>query len=167
MDDELEQLLPLLLELKQAVPLPLNFRLEPLESHEAPDPDDQLPGKDRLPQEIITPSPKGQGMNVRPFISCEEDDGQQITMRHLTDSLTDFQPIHLGHLDIQEDQVRGVGGELGQRLGAAFGGFNVVLPPLEHGPETSARQGIVIHDENPGPVVCPAEHDGLVIHPNL
>ena len=164
MDDELEQLFPLFLQLKQVVPFPLNLRLQPLEPHETSDSDNQLPGKDRFPQEIITPGPKGQGMDIRPLISRKENNGQQIAVRYLTDPLADFQPIHPGHLDVQEDQVRGIGGKLGQRLGTILCCFDLIVPPFQHGPEAPARQSVVIHHENLGPVVCPAIRSGLVVH---
>ena len=163
MHDEMEELFPLLLEVEQAVPFLLDLGLEPLETHEAPDADDELPLQDRFAQEIIPLGPEGQGMHVRALVGGQEDDRQEITVRQLADAAADLEAVHARHLDVQQHQFRLVGGEQREGLLSALSRFHLVVAAFQHGADAPTRQGVIVHHEDPGPVIRPAR--GKSTHP--
>jgi hypothetical protein len=147
----------LLLEVQQAVPFGLDFCLEPLEPQEAPDPDDQFRRVDGFAQNVIPFDAQGLGMDLWTFLSSQEDDGQQFAVGQLTDAAAYVQPIHVGHLDIQEHQLWLVGKEELDGIYAAPGGLYLIVAALQHVSKVLARLGIVIDHEDPGPMIGPAK----------
>ena len=81
-------------------------------------------------------------------VGGEGDDGEIPVGEAGADLARGLDAVHLGHLDVHEDQVimpcrQGVEG-----FPAALGFVGVVAEVLERGPRDLQVEGIVIHDEN-------------------
>ena len=82
---------------------------------------------DRFVDEIDAPCGEGPGLAVGVVTRRDEDDGNPCRTRVPLQRLADRIPVHAGHHDVQQDQVRCVLSQQLQRLGAGEGALNVVV----------------------------------------
>lgn len=73
----------------------------------------------------------------------QEQDGN---LRSGADMAADFQPAHLGHSDIQHDQVGGFAACMGQCLGAIGSSYDSMSCTLAGKRHKIAQAGVIIHD---------------------
>ena len=66
----------------------------------------------------------------------------------LADLAADLQPVHLGHADVEHDEVVDIAVEAGQRLPAVLRNGNRHAALLEREADDVADMGVVVDDEN-------------------
>ena len=82
--------------------------------------------------------------------SADEDDGNPLELVIRFEVFAHFVAVHLRHIDVQQDQVRGIASRREQRQLAAGNGADFIPAVLEHAGQHLEIGGGVVHDQNAG-----------------
>jgi hypothetical protein len=111
------------------------------------DPSLQQHRVERLGQVVLRPELDAPDGAARLVIRGQDDDRHAAERLVPLERLEDLVAVHLGHHDVQQDQVEGPGPDPVQRLDPALGGVHRVAEPLQPPRQQVAVRLVVVDDQ--------------------
>lgn len=133
---------------------------------EVGDTEQNLGAVERLGEEVLGSRGQRQLLDLDVDVGGEHEDGQEASGGHeATEGLHDCEPVQVGHVQIEQDQVGQGPGAVGHRLPGV--GEPVHLGDPCRGEEPSQQGDVgrgVVDDDHRGPAGCCGERRGRVVH---
>jgi hypothetical protein len=106
-----------------------------------------------LSNEIVGARPQCSGKQVRAVVARNDDDGNVMGFRIGLETLGHFEPVHVGHRQIKQNQVRRYGLNDFKCLVSAIGGKELERLAPEDPPDHAVDGRIIIYNQHVGFIV--------------